>query len=391
MKYFLKNRVLSAAIIKLVSNAVLVLCLHRSLKLWNYGLFGSLADTYGSVRDSLAKIIGVEIGYPLFLIGGMLFYMLLYLAAVLVIPIVNERGYVLFALICVADSLLLMYPCKELLLVMFGILLIAALRVEGTKRYIFAGILYVLVAFAVSPYLLIAVPVYLCVRAWERSGRWGIWAFLLLLAVFCILYETGVFLFLLDYRPESFSGATGFVKTFPEENYAGHVSYYILDYLYILGRLLVPYEVFAKGNPVLIVYFFLQVASLVSVFIIILGEFSVDRKRSFTHSDRMRADVLTALISVYAAMAVYIPDYAAAMRMLAGLYPMFLFLYFGTARRSFLSNVAAEREPLLPANVTDAPAEKEDHAEKSSKKPMKKPMKKPVAETAEADEDEDYL
>jgi len=380
MKYFLKNRVLSAAIIKLVSNAVLVLCLHRSLKLWNYGLFGSLADTYGSVRDFLAKIIGVEIGYPLFLIGGMLFYMLLYLAAVWVIPIVNERGYVLFALICVADSLLLMYPCKELLLVMFGILLIATLRVEGPKRYVFAGILYVLVAFAVSPYLLITVPVYLCVRAWERSSRWGIWAFLLLLAVFCILYETGVLLFLLDYRPESFSGSTGFVKTFPEENYAGHVSYYVLDYLYILGRLLVPYEVFTKGNPVLIVYFFLQVASLISVFIILLGEFSVDRS-SLTHSDRMRADVLTALISAYAAMAVYIPDYAAAMRMLAGLYPMFLFLYFGTARRSFLSNVAAERELFPAENVTDD----------SEDAPAEKPLKKPAAKPVDPDEDEDYL
>lgn len=360
MKYFTKNRILSAAIIKLVTNAILVLCLHKSLALWNYGLFGNLADTFGNVRDRIAGVTGIEIGYPVFLVGGMLFYMLLYLAAVWVIPIVNEKGYVLFALICFADSLLLMYPCKELLFVMFGILLIAALRTEGPKRYVFAGILYILMAFAVSPYLLLTVPVYLGVRAWEKRSRYGIWAFLAMLGLFCILYETGVLLFLLNLRPESFSGVTGFVKTFPEENYAGHVSYYILDYLYTLGRLLVPYEVFTKGNPVLILYFFLQVASLISVFIILLGEFSVDRSRSFTHEDRMRADVLTALIAAYAAMAVYIPDYTAAMHMIAGLYPFFLFLFFGTKRKLCLTENVTSEEESEEEPSEEAPAEDED-------------------------------
>ena len=379
MNYFKKNRIIYvAALIKLVSNAVIVLFCHRSLAIWKTGLFGNLADTYGTIRDRLFDITGKEIGYHAFLIGGMVLFSILYLAAVSLIPIENQKGYRVFALAFIIDSLLLMYPCKELLTVLFAILLVAALRLRGPLRYVLAGAVYVLAAFLISPYLLIAIPIYLGVRAWERNSRLGILVCLGMLALFCILYETGAMVFLLDIRPESFSGATGFVKAFPGENYGGHVSYYLLDYLYTFGRILVPYEVFSETNVIMTVYFLLQIASLICVLFLLLGEFEVDRKKG-DHNDRMRADVLVALCSVYAAMAVYIPDYPSAMRMLAALYPMFLYLLFGPAKKPFL--VCEDEEDT----VTESDADKSEESEKDDKAD-----KKESSEPKDT-EDEDYL
>lgn len=324
------NRIVYAVVLlKLALDSLLVLVLHHSLAVWKLGLFGKLTDDYGKVRDVIARLLGVEIGYPTYLIGGMVLSAILYALTIQVIQIQNRLRYAVFAILYVADSLFLLYPCRELLTVMLCILLLLSLRRKDIFRYILAGLVVILAAILVSPYLIVMAALYIGVRAWERDSRWGIGAFLLMLIAFTVLYESGALLFLQELRGESTEGARYFAKVFPPENYAGHVSYYLLDYLSVLARLMFPYEAFLQRNPLVYVFFFTQVGLLLwFVGSMFLESEAVHRNRR--HSDRMRTDVTVAAVGVLLALGFFVQDYVEAFRFVISFYPLYLYLFFGT-------------------------------------------------------------
>ena len=273
--------------------------------------------------------------------------------------IMHLSGYVLLAVILVVLSVREGHLCRETGYVISGIAFLLILQLQGALRYVLLAALCALLCLSVSPYLVVLIPVYLCVRAWEKDSRLGIVSVLLFVTVFSVLYETGVFQFLWNLRPERYSEVQGFRKTFPAEDYAGHVSYYLLDLLYLFGRLLVPYEVFLLKKPVLILYFILQIASLAAMFVWILREVDAGHRENRSHADRIRKDVMTAIFAVYVVMAVVIPDYSAAARVLISLYPLFAFLLFGQKPEPIPEEIHEE----LPEQEADPEEEPEEDSE----------------------------
>lgn len=313
---------------------LLIPVLHHSLKAWNSGLFEPLPDFYGTVRGWMTKRLAIKLSYPVFLLGGMFLSAALYAGAIMFVRLRSKGECIVFALFAAMTFLLVLYPCRELLTVLWSIALLLALRQRGYARYIMAGVLYIAAAFLISPYLLLTIPVYGCVRIWSRSSTWGIRAFLLFIAVVCVLYECGVLLFVAELRPDYNAAGIDFVKVFPPEDYAGHISYYLLDYLYTACRILVPYEGILSGK------WLMALISLLRIFMLLLflwewSRIELPMRDDAEPSDakilrkRMRADAMVVLVGAVLAAAVFVTDYIEAFRFLTGFYPIALYVLFG--------------------------------------------------------------
>ena len=132
-----------------------------------------------------------------------------------------------------------------------------------------AVLLVLLFALLWSPYFLAGLVIIAGVYLWEKDSRFGIGFFLLAVAVFGILYQTGVLVFLSAVRPESIADTNGFKMLYPSENYT-HCSYYLLDWITVFLRICFPVLAVKEGGGMILYAIFQTLFSLAALCVIVL-------------------------------------------------------------------------------------------------------------------------
>ncbi len=311
---------------KLAWNGLLIFLLYDRLKA--FGIYDEVPKLYLTLKDSLGGLT-----YRDFLMVGAAVSALLYMLALTQIRIRNRSGYAIFVVLFVLDGFILLMPTTELITVVFCIILLLLLRMKSNWRYLPCAILVVVYACLLSPYALLVIPVYATVRLWQRDTNWGIRVAVVLLLAFCVLYQAGYLMFLLDLRPET-TNPYLFDKIFATESYPGHASNYLIDYLSVLGRMLVPYGLLTNGLNWAMVYVVVAIALTIFLVYNMYYLLTLDWKQPMTRDNRLLADVTTVFLILFATHAIYEQGYVAFYRHLFTYYPLLLYLFFGANRRA---------------------------------------------------------
>lgn len=313
-------------ILKLAWNGLLIFLLYDRLK--TFGIYDDVPELYLSLKDRLGGLT-----YRDFLLAGAAVSAILYMLALTQIRIRNRSGYALFAVLFVLDGFILLMPTVELVTVAFCILLLLLLRLKSNWRYLACALLVVVYALLLSPYALLVIPVYAIVRLWQKDANWGIRVAIVLILAFCVLYQAGYLMFLLDLRPET-SNPYLFDKIFATESYPGHASYYLIDYLSVLARLLLPYGLLTNGLSWSMLYAVVAVGLTIFLIYNMYYLLTLDWKQPMSRDNRLLADVTAIFLILFATHAIYEQGYVAFYRHLFTYYPLLLYLFFGANRRA---------------------------------------------------------
>ncbi len=319
-------KILLLGALKLLWNLLFVYLFYDRIKAT--GIYKDIPALYLSLKPYLG-----EMTYRTFMLAGAGVSALLYLLILSQVKVRNRIAYAAFALLFLLDGIVLLQPTKELFTVLFCGLLLMLLRLRTGWRYLFSGLLVIMYALIMNHFVILLIPAYCVVRLWQKSPTWGVRLAVALLLGFCILYQTGNLMSLIDYRTEA-TIPYMFKKLFAPENYPGHVAYYLVDYLAVFGRLLVPYELVTQGITWTSIY-----APIILALTIFLGYtlyyvITLDWKKPISHDNRILADVTAVFVILIAVQAFYEPGYVSAYRHMAAYYPLYLYLFFGANRRA---------------------------------------------------------
>lgn len=336
--------VITAAIALVLYGLLFYFALYSPLK--KAGAFSHLTTDYLALNRFLEKHSIPRLNYNAYFFGGLALSAALYLYTILRIGIRRRVAYLAFAFLFGIHLLYVLQPTALLRTVVFFTLLAEFLRLKNVwLKYILSAIVIGAYAYLVTPTILALIPIYLLARLWQRHDIAAIRLTVLLLLVFCLLYQAGYCSNVFELHPEVSSSAT-YRRLFPDENYPGHVSYYLLDTLLTLVRILFPVEVFVRMKPLLWIFGAAGVGTTVFLFLQLRRLLSVDWKKPVRHEDRIRADFLTVLLAYPVSLCFTAAEPAEVLRMLSAAYPMLLYLAFA-ADNSYCY-------PVLDRDLTDS-------------------------------------
>lgn len=319
-----------AALCKLCLDALLIVLFADRLTEWK--VFGEVAGLYEKTSAFLEKTLHVSVGIRTFFLAGAVLWALLYLLMLSTLKIRNRTGYLYFSLFFIFDAVFLMQPSKTVLLFALCTLLLLLFRLKSGWRYVPAALLLAGYALWMNPYLLAILPLFALALVWRHSEKWGFRLFLLYLIALCLTYQFEYLDFLPHARGTSDS-PTFFANLFEDEEIYGHISYYLINYLVTLLRILFPVELFFRSTPHSCLFFPVQLGALLLCFRTVWYLLDVDWKREVRPNDRMTHDVLTFVLSFVALQAVYEPDLGQVFRHMTGLTPCYLYLLFEANHR----------------------------------------------------------
>ncbi len=317
-------KVLLIGLLKLLLHGILIYFFYD--KLQTYRVFAEAQSLY---RTLSGKLGGMD--FRSFLYAGAGVSALLYLLILSQIKVRNRLGYLAFALLFLPDGLLLFQPTITLFTVLFCGLLLMLLRLRTNARYVLCALLVVCYALIMNPFAILLIPVYIAIRAWQKDANWGVRLSVIFLLIFCLLYQFGVLPNLIDLRSET-KGTMNFYRLFPPENYPGHVAYYLIDYLAVLGRLLFPFQLFTMKTIPAFLYGVLGLSLTAFLGYNVYYLLTLDWKKPVSANDRLLADITIIFITLYATHAFLEPDYLSAYRHMYAYYPLYLYLFFGAGR-----------------------------------------------------------
>ncbi len=323
------------AILKLLLDAALIVVFSDKLTAWK--VFDEIPGLHNRVL-TLAKDylkLDLQISLRTFFILCAAAFAVLYLLLLATLKIRRKTGYLLFSLLFVFDAVFLMQPAKTLMLFVLCSLILLCLRIRGSWRYVPVFALIAGYALWRNVYLLGILPLFLLAIIWRRSDKWGFRAFLVLVTAVCLLYQFG-FLEMLLHARGSAGGATFLQNLYEDEEIVGHISYFLINYAAIVGRILFPYEVFTKSTHHAWPFFFLQIGALALYIRTFLYLIDVDfRKGHYKEDDRIQHDVLSFILSFIAVQALCEPDLGQVFRHMTGLMPCYLYLLFEANHRHY--------------------------------------------------------
>lgn len=350
MKKTLKNplSVYLAAITKLVLDAILIVAFADKLTAWKvFDEIPGLHDKAVTLAKSYLHI-DLTISLRAFFLLCAAGFAVLYLLLIATLRIRNRTGYLLYSLVFVFDAIFLMQPAKTLVLFLLCTLVLLCLRIKGSWRYVPVFALIAGYALWRNIYLLGILPLFFLAILWRRSDKWGFRAFLLMVVSFCLLYQFG-YLQMLPHARGYEGGATFLNNRFEDEELMGHVSYFLVNYAVILGRILVPYEVFTKSACHAWPFFFLQLGAIVLYLRTFLYLIDVDfTKGNYREDDRIQYDALAFVLSFVAILALCEPDLGQVFRHMTGLTPFFLYLLFEANHRHYKPVLSREFAGTCP-------------------------------------------
>ena len=324
---------------KLLLDAVLIFFFYDKLKSWD--IFGNLLMRYIRFTLVSVKLIHIKLSFREFWLLFAAAFAILYLLMMTQLQVRNKGTYLLFSLFYIFDAVFLMQPTKTLLLFAMLVFFLHILRKETPLRYVFFLAAIGLYGWFINRFVLILIPVYLIVFIWRKSDRFGLRVLLLSVVGICVLYQLSRLAFLPYARPDS-TAASRIANLFPEDNIIPHVSYYLLNLLYIFAKLLFPFDVIGKCFRHVWVLPFLQ---LTAVFIFLRAfwyQIDADWKHGIRHRDVMTQDVLVFLFSYVLIQSIYAADYHSAMNEMMGLVPFYFYLLFESDHRPY--KMRAERD-----------------------------------------------
>ena len=339
------RRILIVALCKLLVCGFLFYLVFYS-KLHELGVFRSMTEDYTKLNDTLAALSLPTLGYSVYFIGGLILSAVLYLCAVAVAGIRRRVAFLVYAAFFGIDILFVLQPSGLLLTVLFSTLVLASLRIRRVPlRYTLASLTVAVYAVLVSPAAAVIIPIYLISRLWQRNDLHAIRLCTVCVLVFCLLYQTGLISRIYEYHPAIDSAAT-YRRLFPDENYMGHVAYYLADTAVIFLRILVPVEVFLKFDLILWIFAAAQLATVVLMLRRIRRILQINWKMPIRSEDRLQTDVLIVLIGFLFSLCFTATDPMPTLRLISGCYPLLLFLTFSANERAVY--------PVLDRDLSEA-------------------------------------
>ncbi len=322
-----RRKVLFVALLKLAVDGLLYyLLLYRGLH--KLGAFFEMTKDFGRLNDLLGQAGIPQISYTVYFIGGLTLAAVLYLLTIMIIGVRRRVPYLCFALLPVLDTLFVFQPSALLLSVALFTAVIGFLNIRHAwLRYLLCFAAIFAYGFFLERTALVIIPIYLIARLWQKHDLAAIRICVLALLVFCLLYQAGYVAKLYELHPGVTSDAT-FRRLFPDENYMGHVSYYLLDTLLTLVRIIFPVEVFARVTPLNWYYALLQLIIVFFLFRRFARLMQVDWKKGCTRDERLQADALTILAAYAASLSIASTEPSDTLRALTACYPLFLYLLF---------------------------------------------------------------
>ena len=340
-----RGRLLALAACKLLIDlAVYYFAAYGPLKKW--GAFSHMVPDYRRLNAFLASHRISAIPYSAYFIGGLTLSGALYLAVIGMFRIRRRLSWLLCSFLLVPDLLFVLQPGALLLTVAFFVVLLALLRINDPRvRYPLCALWVIAYGLLISRAALAIIPIYLLVRLWQKNDTAGIRVTVLLLLVFCFLYQSGLVARVYELHPGVSADAT-YRRLFPDENYMGHVSYYLLDTLLTLLRILFPFEVFTKVAPLLWICGAAQIATTLFVLYTFRQMLSVDWSKPVRREDRLAADSVTILGATAVALSFSCREPLEAFRALSACYPFLVYLAYGADR--------SKRYPIVDRDLSGA-------------------------------------
>ena len=328
------RRVLVVALIKLFLDGILFFLILYS-PLHRLGVFRYMAEDYWQTCLSFRKISLPEPSYSLWFFTGLLFATVLYLYSVYIANIRKKVSYLMYAGLFGIDVLFVIQPSNLLFTVLLCALLLTFLRIGNPiVRYSLCGATVLLYGLLVTYTGLLLIPVYLVARLWQKNDTNGIRVCVLLMLLFCLLYQAGVISKIYELHPSIITEAT-YKRRFPDENYMGHVSYYLVDTVLILLRILFPFDaLFASGSDLITrIYAAAQLVTIALLYPRMRHLLQARSKRGIGREDRMQSDVFIALGALACSQCFTAKEPIEALRYLSACYPLLYYLMFTAGDR----------------------------------------------------------
>ena len=327
------RRVLVVALVKLVVDWILFdLILYEPLH--RAGAFSGLAADYEALCAWLRDMSLPQPGYALYYTAGLALAAVLYLYTIYIIDVRHRVSYLVYAGLCGIDVLFILQPTKLLLTVLLCALLMTFLRMRhALLRYGLCTVVIVAYGIFVWYPALIVIPVYLISRLWQRNDTHAIRVCVLLMVVFCLLYQAGVISRIYQLHPSITTDVT-YRRRFPDENYMGHVSYYLLDTVLILLRILFPFDALILGEGILVrIYAAAQLVTMLLLYRRMRRLIQIDWRGKVLREDRLQMDSFVVLAALACGQCVTAQEPLEALRFLSACYPFLLYLSFSAENR----------------------------------------------------------
>ena len=338
-------RLIAAAAVALVIYGVLFYIVFYD-KLRGAGAFSSMVADYRNLNTFLAKHGGKSLPYSVYFLGGLALAAILYMTVVTALRIRLRISFFLYVIFFGIGLLYVVQPSKLLLTVLFSVALLWALHLSDARiRYPVALVIVGLYGAFVSHAALAIIPIYLLARLWQKNDTVAIRICIVALLVFCLLYQSGLVAKVYELHPGVTEEAT-YRRLFPDENYMGHVSYYLLDTCLTLLRILFPVEVFRRVQPLLWIFSAAQIVTTIFMFRWFRRLLAVDWSAPVHRNDRLQADVLAVLFALYVSLCFAAKEPSEVLRMASAWYPFLLFGAFAADR--------TVRYPVQDRDLSDA-------------------------------------
>ena len=296
------------------------------------GAFSGMVADYSRLNSFLAAHGLGTLSYTVYFIGGLAIAAILALGAIAAMRIRRRVSFVIYLYLFGIGFLYVLQPSKLLLTVLFCTLLLWGLHIRDARiRYPVCVAFVALYGVFVMRAALIIIPIYLLVRLWQKNDTLAIRVFIAVLLIFCLMYQSGLIARLYELHPGVGSDAT-YRRLFPDENYMGHVSYYLLDTALTLVRILFPIEVFRKIEPLTWIFAAAQIVTTVFLLLWFRRLLSVNWNEKVTRNDRLQADVLAVIVALYVSLSFQAENPQDVLRTISGWFPLLLFGAFAADR-----------------------------------------------------------
>lgn len=310
---------------KLLVHGVILMLFSGKLAEWK--VFGQLQSNYASLAPQIEKLTGFRPTVQLFFLLSICLYSALYMLTLAVLRIRNQTGYLYYSMFFVFDVVFLMQPSKTLLLYLMALLLLITFRLNHTWRYLLAAGIIAVFSLITEPLLLALIPLFSLALTMRRKEKLCFVLFIVYLIGFSVLYQFDYLPDLVGIRENSTSPTT-FPLLFPEEEMQVHVSYYLINTLIIIGRILLPVELLWKSSLHSLAFLAVQLGALVLYVRAFRYLLDLDWESEVKKEDRILHDATNLIFCYIIVLAVSQPDLGECFRQLVALTPLYLYLMF---------------------------------------------------------------
>lgn len=189
--------------------------------------------------------------YPLsktaFFLACSFVYAAVYHWMIIKMRIKNKKAFFLFTMIFIFDAVYLYQPSKEITAMILSIILVGILRKNKKGKYGWIAIGIFIYAIVFRIYYLFLLLFFLLYLLYRKDKRYAWIAFCMAMIAFCTIYQTGHLDFLINARVVDVNANTILTDIFPRDAMGENVILYLVNYVIMLVRLIVPIEIFVKS------------------------------------------------------------------------------------------------------------------------------------------------